>query len=554
MASVPSRRWVRALGLLAAGTLVLSAVGCSDGGDDDTASTTTGGSTDTSTPAQPGLRLGVVSTFEYDPARVVPTEYGHMMGLDLLYDGLVASDPVTGEPAPALAEEWEATDGFTRWTFTLRDDATFSDGAPITADDVKFSLERLAARGTDSLAGVRLEVIKGYEEYVAEEEEGIGGIEVIDDRTLEITTTEAFAPLPELLASPVFGVVPAELVGDDGNGFFAAPVGSGPLMLAGEDATTAAAAERPDGADDLALFVPAPGSDVNVGSIQLVHFDDVASSYAAFVDGGLDWSLVPGDLVDEAREDYSDQAFSPYHAEFFFGINVGNPTYADADFREAIVRAVDRQAIVDDLIPNGTALNGTVVEGVPGFAEDPCGEVCAHDPEAAADLLGDAFDDPEDIPTVNLDFYEGERERGLAEAIAEDLEAVDIPVELRPHEVGEYKTFVTSSDQEVFLFGWVGIAPTADSYLAPLFLSGSPDNVTAFGSEAVDAGLAAARAFETAEERAEAYAAVEETILAEAPVIPLVQMQTLAVVSDRVTGWLPQLDGTFVVGEVGIEE
>lgn len=100
----------------------------------------------------------------------------------------------------------------------------------------------------------------------------------------------------------------------------------------------------------------------------------------------------------------------------------------------------------------------------------------------------------------------------------------------------------------------MGIAPSADSYLAPLFLSGSPDNVTAFSSDPVDAGIAVARAFEDPADRAEAYQRVEEAVMAQVPVVPLAQVATLAVVSDRVSGWQPQLDGTFVASAVRVGE
>jgi ABC-type transport system substrate-binding protein len=507
------------------------------------------------------LRLGIASPFELDPADAVPTEQGQMIGIDLLFDGLTAADPETREAIPSLAS-WAANDSFTEWTFTLRDGASFHDGTEITGEDVKFSLERVAGLGTTSLAGVRLEVIKGYEEFVAGETETIGGITVVDEgRAVHISTSGAYAPLPELLSSPIFGIVPAALVAADeaddsatGSEFFEAPVGSGPLRLAGDEADSSAAAERPDGSDDVRVLLPAAedGAAVQVDEVRLVHFDDVAASYQAFRDGALDWSQVPSDQAVAATDEFGDQAVAPFHAEFFFGINTADEAYGARDFRAAIVRSIDRAALVEEFYPTGRLLNGTVVDGVSGYQEDPCGEVCAYDPEAAEALVEEEFggDEP---PTVQLDFYEGSRERDVAAAIQADLAEVGIEAELRPHPAAEYETFVTSGDQGIFLFGWVGIAPTADSYLAPLFLSGSPDNVTSFGSEVIDATIAAARQFPTAEERATAYQAVEETIMGRVPVIPLVQVDTLAVTSARVQGWQPQLDGTFVVGSVTLD-
>jgi peptide/nickel transport system substrate-binding protein/oligopeptide transport system substrate-binding protein len=412
-----------------------------------------------------------------------------------------------------------------------------------------------------SLAGVRLEVIEGYEEYVAGDADAIDGIRISEDgRTVHITTHGAYAPLPELLASPIFGIVPRALVRPDDAvdpeeaeaDFFRAPIGSGPVRLAGEDADTEAARSRPDGADDVLVMVPAEDVELGFDEVQLVHFPEVEQSYAAFQEGEVDWTQVPSEEVDAAADEYGDEAISPFHAEFFYGINVGDPTYESEEFRRAIVQAIDRQAIVEESFPTGVPLNGTVVEGVPGFQENACGEFCAYDPDAAEALLEEEFGD-DDPPTVRLDFYEGERERHVAQRIADDLGEVGIEAELRPHDPADYETFVTGGDQEVFLFGWVGIAPTADSYLAPLFLTGSPDNVTAYGTTVIDASIAAARQFPTIEERAEAYQSVEEVIMAAVPVIPLVQVKTLSVVSERVVGWSPQLDGTFVISEVELE-
>jgi ABC-type transport system substrate-binding protein len=242
----------------------------------------------------------------------------------------------------------------------------------------------------------------------------------------------------------------------------------------------------------------------------------------------------------------------------FYGINVGNPKYADVDFRQAIVQAVDREALAA-LVPSGILANGLIPMGVPGHREDACAERCAHNPEAAAELLATAFPSGV-VPTVNLDYFESagtdiavaEAIEVSAQAIKADLETVGIPVELRPKPFDEYSAFVTSSDQELFLFGWPGIAPIADSYISPLFLTNSLDNVTAFGSEAVDAGIAAARAWPDVDDRIEAYQAVEDSILAAMPIMPFVQFETVQVVGDSVAGFVPQLDGTFVVAQVSI--
>jgi oligopeptide transport system substrate-binding protein len=549
------RGWLPVLLALAL-TVALALAGCAsddDGGGTAELTPTTGG--DGGGDETPGvLRLGTALGVETDPALVVPTDQTQMLVADLLYDGLTLVEGADGPVQGALAETWEHEEEFTEWTFTLRDDAEFSDGSPVTATDVKASLERVVARGPASLAGVRLVVVEGYEDFVAGDTDDLEGLVVIDEATVAVSLVESFAPLPELLASPLFGVLPAE--GPDEDGFFDAPVGSGPMVLvdhgAGEDLLEAAD-ERDELGDATQAWVLEPVGSVALGwsGVEVYRFEAVSESYEAFTEGGLDWSPVPRAEAEEAVERYGDEAVGPFHTEFFFGINVGNPALSDRDFREAIVRALDREALGELLVPGGIPLQGVVVEGVPGHVADPCGEACAYDPEAAEELLGELFGDG-DVPEVQIDFFEGERERAVAEAVVEELAAVGIPASLRASEVEDYKTFVTSGDQEIFLFGWVGIAASADSYLAPLFLRDSPDNVTGFGSSTVDAGVAAARTFESPEERAEAYEVVEAVVMGQLPVVPLVQVRTLAVVSERVSGWEVRLDGTVVLEAVSV--
>ncbi len=556
------------LGTRAAGSALLAvmlagsalAVGaCSSGDSDEEGGTTSAAPTASTTSPAAGavLRLGVTGPLVLDPAVVVPTSHSQMMAADLLYDGLTAIDPAAAADSseavvPTLAESWEPNDDFTEWTFTLREGARFSDGSPIGPVDVKASLERLAVQGTMSLAGVRLEVLEGYEDLVAGDADEIEGIVAGDGNQVVLTTTEPFAPLPELLASPAFAVLPAD-TGPAGEAGVDGTVSSGPFVRVGTSGEEASGEGAPsvEGVEEVVRLVSAEGAEVGVDEVHLARFAGPDEAYEAFVAGTVDWSLVPGDRVEEAREAFGDEHVTPFHAELFFGIDLTDEAFASLEFRQALVQAVDRQAIVDELFPEGILLDGTVPVGVPGHDDDPCAGSCEHDPDAARDLVAEVFGEGE-VPTVGIDHYEGEREVALATLVAEDLEAVGVPTELRPQTPEDYEAFVTSGDQELFLFGWVGIAPSADSYLAPLFLSGSPDNVTSFSTEAVDAGLAAARAFEDPADRAEAYRRVEESVMAQVPVIPLVQISTVAVVGERVSGWQVRLDGTFDVARVSV--
>lgn len=537
-----SSRRARLAGVLVALLALLTATCTGDDGADSTTTTVDG-------PTESVLRLGVTDLGSLDPVEVVPTVHGQMMAAGLLYDSLTRVDPETGEIVGGLASDWEASRSLQGWTFDLTG-ATFSDDSPVTAADVKTSLERVAAPGPASLAGVRLEVIEGYQEFVDGETDEITGIMAVDDATVTVQAARPYAPMAELLATPLFGVVPA--ADADTAGFFDQPVGSGPAKLLEVGVPPAGTASSSVPARVLSFEILDP--DTGVSTVELWDYETIGDSYAAFRAGDVDWSLVPGDELAAATDEYGDSAVGPFFAEVFYGMNLSSPTFAGrAGFRRAVVQAVDRQAIVDDVYAAAQLQNGVIAEGVPGHTENPCGMSCDTDPDAAEASLAEVFPDG-DVPTVGIDFYEGEVERAAAEAIAADLEAVGIPTELRAQDFDTYREFVVSGDQELFLFGWVGISPTADSYLVPLFGSESADNVTTFSRADVDSTLGQARRTADSAERAEIYAGAEADIMSSVPILPLAQFQTAAVLSDRVQGWVPMLDGTIALEGLQISD
>lgn len=517
--------------LLAAGAILVAGVapgvlGCSGG--------RSGGRGDTTPGVVPGdgggvLRLGVVGLSTLDPAQAVPTSHADLTLADLLFDGVTAPGPGGVGAEPALAESVEPDAELRSWTVRL------PAGAVVSADDVAFSLERVAAAGPSSLAGSRLELIDGYRELAVDRStDALRGVEVVDDRTVRITLREPFAQLPELLAAPVYGIVPRSAVGDDGE-VVERPSGTGPFMVQRRE---------PDGL----RLVPRPGATpvAGVDEVEVRSFEDLDASYAAFVDGRLDWSLVPAGRVTEAAEQFGDGAFVPFGVQLWFGINLARPAHRDLGLRRAMLLAVDRRAVVAAMAVGAQPLEGLVPAGVPGQLAGACGEWCRHDPDEARALLARAYPDGAP-PAIVLEFYEDPAQRAMAEAVKADLEAVGLTVTLEASPFEQYRASVSAGDREVFSFGWVGIAPIQDSYLGPLYASGSADNVTGFASPEIDAALAEARATRDPAERERRYAEIERQVLEQVPVLPVAQLVTHQVVSGRVSGFSPRTDGTFDV-------
>jgi ABC-type transport system substrate-binding protein len=481
------------------------------------------------------LRIGLSPIESLDPAAASPAQASASVVADLLYDGLTTVAPGATSATPALAESWQAFDGATRWHFTLRAGVMFSDGRPIAPDDVAYSLGRVARLGAGSLLSTRLDVVQGARELAGGAAPTLAGVTVVDPTTVEIRLTQPLSSLPELLAAPALGIVARP--GDAGVGVGAtvppaAGVTSGPFRLAGDEG-------------GVLTLARALGRAPLLDGIE-VHFQpDLGVALEALEAGSLDWSLVPPDRLDEATERFGSDLVTPFQAELFYGFNLAIPAFVDARFRVAIVRAVDREAIIAAVYrATASPLIGVVPDGVAGAVGEGCGATCAYDPDAARALVAEVFG-AGPVPEVVVGFDDGPDEAAVAGAIADGLVAAGIPATLRPVPAAEYGAFATSGQQQLFRLGWIGTHASPDAYLHPLFASGSPDNIVGFTDPAVDDLLARARATEVPADRLALYAEAERLVLAQAPVLPIAQFRTLAVAAPQVQDLAFGIDGTF---------
>jgi len=123
------------------------------------------------------LRWNDQSPLKIDPG--VVDEYSGMRATRIIYDSLVYPDK-KGEPQPSIAKTWENSSDGKTWVFHLRSDIKFHDGTELTAEDVKFSLDRLLTMGT-GYAYALLDIIKR--------------VEVLDDYTIKFYLMKPYGPL-----------------------------------------------------------------------------------------------------------------------------------------------------------------------------------------------------------------------------------------------------------------------------------------------------------------------------------------------------------------------
>jgi peptide/nickel transport system substrate-binding protein/oligopeptide transport system substrate-binding protein len=504
-------------------------------------------SADTGKPKAGGtLRIGIERPTTLDPAQVSPGSQSELLVADLLFDGLTRLDDNAVSAAPAIASGWTPSADLRSWRFDLRTDAHFSNGRAITANDVKYTLDRIATFGETSLAALRIDQITGFTAVATGATTSLAGVHAIDDHAIAIDLDSPLAILPELLSAPEFGIVPKEAVEAASPAFATAPVGSGPFSYAGSQG-------------DVLKLVRATQNSAYLDGVELHVYDsqNVGKSYDDFIAGALDWSVVPNDRAEDAAQRFGTDGLRPFDAQLFYAFNLLDPKFVDVRFRQAIVKSIDRASIVRAVYPGiADVQNGVVPAGVAGHVDDPCGDPCKFDPDAARVLLSQAFPDG-NIPTFNLDYFTGAGEEAVAGSIAANLAAVGINVTKQPKdpggEPGQYDLFAVSGQQQLFRLGVIGMYSSPDAYLAPLFLSNSRDNATGFADPAVDQLLQSARANVDANARQQLYQQAERQIMSEAPIVPIAQFRSKSVVAPHVRDLVLTVNGTFAGDKVWLD-
>jgi ABC-type transport system substrate-binding protein len=241
-------------------------------------------------------------------------------------------------------------------------------------------------------------------------------------------------------------------------------------------------------------------------------------------------------------------------AELFYGFNLKSPKLADPRFREAIVRGIDRDAIVKAVFGSIVSpASGIVTAGADGHQADACGDPCRHDPAKVKELLQQVFG-TNPVPTIEVAVDDDTSQQAVARAMQASLKDVGIPAEVVVKSIKEYRDFALSGQAELFRLGWIARYPSADDFLPPLFATGSPNNLTGFSDPAVDEQLRQARAEADPAHRTALYQQAEKAIMGQLPVLPVAQYELHGVVSGRVRGLTLTSTGTFDAARVWLTD
>jgi peptide/nickel transport system substrate-binding protein len=428
------------------------------------------------------LRVAAGTVDSLDPQRSYLPGVWNLMRLYVRTLVTYSSKPGhTGELVPDLATSLGTTpDKGTTWTFTLREGGTFSTGRPVTSKDLKYGIERSFA--SDVVVGGPTYVVDllddpknpypGPYQDEAKDKLGLKSIETPDDRTITFHLRRAYPDFPYVLALPSSSPVPVEA--DKSGDYGAAPVSTGPYVIAAEDAQTGIALDRnphwKKSTDPVRTALP-DHVVVHTG-LSGVERDQAVLAGSADIDvwGAGVQPATSARLGEGTLGDRVDDVTTGAVRLLALPTNVA-PMDKPA-CRAAVARAVDRRGLQDALGGPGNAVPSSQLwprslAGAPQDSDPPA------DPAAARKSLA-ACGKPKGF-TTTLAVADAPASVEVARALSQQLAKVGIDAKVKPlsantfyaTDVGKPDNVVTSG-YGIVLATWTADFPTPGSFLAPL--------------------------------------------------------------------------------------
>lgn len=458
----------------------------------------------------------------------------------LMFGALVKMNDVL-EPVPDMATTIEASEDASMFTFTLHENVTFTDGEPLTSEDVIFTLERAIDARTGSYWLGRLNGIEGALEYSDQSADTVTGLNAPDDYTVEITLAEPNAAfLVNLCNFSGFGILPQHVLGDVApdqlreHPFSLAPtVSAGAFKFVSYETDQYLEVERHDGywgdpppLDRIFLRILTP----DVGLAQLET-------------GELDVMTLP--ILEIERTNnmqlaHVESVESPSMS--FLAPNLEREYFQDKRVRQAMMYAIDREGIVEAvLLGEGVVRNSPIFGpewmGIPeGLNEYP------FDPDMARQLLEEAGWDFD--RTVELLITPGNPEADThVEIIQEQFRDVGLQMDILQVDVAEnQRRSIQSTDFDIRNVGggvFRADPSVSGTYMTTDTWTPNGGNYGHYSNPEIDELYPQAQATGDLEERKRIYTEIAQILNDECPWIWLYSPNSIYGVSNRIQGFLP---------------
>ncbi|MGH7383019.1 MAG: ABC transporter substrate-binding protein [Candidatus Methylomirabilales bacterium] len=480
--------------------------------------------------------LGPSDPPSLDPIHITDT-VSHAVASEL-YDGLVTFDRDL-KVQPAIARRWVVSGDGRTYTFDLRSEVRFHNGRSVTAEDFRYSFERLLHPETQSERTWILEKLQGAREFMAGKTRRVTGIEILGPHKLQLTLERPFAPFLALLAYPAASVVPREETARWGRQFSTHPMGTGPFRF------------REWRHDDRVVLDANPDYFQGAPHLDRIVFrviPDEMTRFQEFKAGNLEHTDVPTGLFQMVRNDpmLSRMLFSgPSLGINAIQFNLERPPFrGNPKLRQAFNYIVDKEAVAAVILEKRVMPARSILPpGMMGHNRDLQGY--PYNKAHARRLLAEAgHEGGKDLPPLTLHYNTGLVNRKIAEFVQGMLREIGVTVALREMDWPAYLNLVDRGDVQLFRLGWLADYPDPENFLTVLFHSrnkGSKGNLSRYVNPRVDALLDRADGGLDPAERTRLYREAEKIIVEDAPWIFLHYYSTDVLIQPRVKGLREQI-------------
>ena len=346
-------------------------------------------------------------------------------------DGLMQMD-ADGAAVPACAESYEVSEDGTTYTFHIREDAVWSNGDPVTANDFVFAWQRAVDPANASEYSYMLsdigQIVNAAEIIAGEKDVSELGVTAVDDKTLEVQLNVPVSYFLSLMYFPTYYPVNQAFFESCGDTFATSPettLSNGAFVLTSyEPAATAFELVKNEDYYD--------ADKVQLAGLNYQVIQDSQQALMSYQNGDLDTTLLNGEQVDQVKDD---PEFTSVGAGYLWYIspNIKEvPELANLNLRLAMTFALDRDSICNDVLKDGCAPTYTAVP--PEFAAGPDGsdfsadqtmfaDVCAYDPDKALEYYEAAKTElGQDTFTFDMVVDADDAPQKVAQVVKEQLE------------------------------------------------------------------------------------------------------------------------------------
>ena len=346
-------------------------------------------------------------------------------------DGLMQMD-ADGAAVPACAESYEVSEDGTTYTFHIREDAVWSNGDPVTANDFVFAWQRAVDPANASEYSYMLsdigQIVNAAEIIAGEKDVSELGVTAVDDKTLEVQLNVPVSYFLSLMYFPTYYPVNQAFFESCGDTFATSPettLSNGAFVLTSyEPAATAFELVKNEDYYD--------ADKVQLAGLNYQVIQDSQQALMSYQNGDLDTTLLNGEQVDQVKDD---PEFTSVGAGYLWYIspNIKEvPELANLNLRLAMTFALDRDSICYDVLKDGCAPTYTAVP--PEFAAGPDGsdfsadqtmfaDACAYDPDKALEYYEAAKTElSQDTFTFDMVVDADDAPQKVAQVVKEQLE------------------------------------------------------------------------------------------------------------------------------------